>query len=169
MRLNSKRLWQVVITAVCLLMILFVFSNSATPAAGSEAQSSRMLTLLQGILDALHIPVTLTVRFVRKLAHFAEYAVLGGLLTVCARAYTENFRRLWLVTAISAGAVAVCDELIQAVTPGRSCQASDMLLDFAGAVFGAAVTVLLLAVCLRKNKEGDADARQGGQRDPLRP
>ena len=139
------------LTVLCVLLCGWIFSNSATPAAGSDVQSSRVLDFLQGILDGLRIPLTLTVKFVRKTAHFVEYAALGGLVTCCLCSYGVR-RPQWKATGISATA-AVCDELIQAITPGRSCQASDMLLDACGAVCGAlALFVLFWLWNRRKNR-----------------
>ncbi|MBQ3140606.1 MAG: VanZ family protein [Clostridia bacterium] len=145
---RKKFFLRAALTALCVLLCGWIFSNSATPAAGSDAQSGRVLQMLQSILDQWNIPLTLTVRFVRKTAHFVEYAALGGLLFCCVSSYTPH-RRFAKTAAVSA-AVAVCDELIQLVTPGRSCQISDMLLDVCGAVCGGAAVLLLFWVYSRR-------------------
>ena len=152
MLIERKKIFvRAALTVLCVLLCGWIFSNSATPAAGSDAQSSRALIFLQGVLDGLRIPLTLTVKFVRKTAHFVEYAALGGLLTCCICSYGVR-RPQWKAFGISAAA-AVCDELIQAVTPGRSCQVSDVLLDTCGAGCGAlAFFVLYRLWNRRKNR-----------------
>jgi VanZ family protein len=68
----------------------------------------------------------------RKLAHFAEYAILGALLV---RAVGNS------VTAVVAGvAYAATDELHQHFVPGRHAAFRDVAIDAAGVLVG----VLLL-------------------------
>ncbi|HBE14760.1 MAG TPA: hypothetical protein DCY72_00720, partial [Ruminococcaceae bacterium] len=47
--------------------------------------------------------------------------------------------------------VAVIDEIIQLFPAGRSCQVSDMLLDFCGVAF-AAVIVMLIIPAIENNR-----------------
>jgi VanZ family protein len=67
----------------------------------------------------------------RKLAHLAEYAILGALLL---RAVGER------VPALVAGvAYAVSDEIHQTFVPGRQGSVLDVLIDSAGVVIGILV------------------------------
>ena len=67
----------------------------------------------------------------RKLAHAAEYAVLGALL---ARALASAS------TAVVAGVLyAVTDELHQTLVPGRQGSVRDVVIDAAGVVAGVAL------------------------------
>jgi VanZ family protein len=64
----------------------------------------------------------------RKLAHFAEYAILGALLVRALAAY---------VPAIAAAiAYAISDEIHQAFVPGRYASALDVAIDAAGVLIG---------------------------------
>lgn len=64
----------------------------------------------------------------RKLAHGAEYAILGALLE-------RWLRRPWL--ALAAGSLyAATDELHQAFVPGRAGVPTDWAIDTAGVVIG---------------------------------
>ena len=73
--------WHVVI----LVYICFIYGNSLTPASISSQESGFLLEKVRGAMESLgweHL--WLTEHIIRKTAHFAEYAVLGGLT---ARAY----------------------------------------------------------------------------------
>lgn len=72
----------------------------------------------------------------RKLAHLAEYAVLGALL---ARALT----RLWPTLALGV-AYAASDELHQVFVPGRQGSPLDVALDGVGVALGALAWIHLL-------------------------
>lgn len=72
----------------------------------------------------------------RKLAHLAEYAVLGALL---ARALT----RLWPTLALGV-AYAASDELHQVFVPGRQGSPLDVALDGVGVALGALVWIHLV-------------------------
>lgn len=82
---------------------------------------------------------------VRKAAHASEYAVLGLLLTGgLADGTKKRLYRIgapWLVGSI----YAVSDELHQMFVPGRSCQATDVMIDSFGVCFGVLVGQLLWA------------------------
>lgn len=64
----------------------------------------------------------------RKLAHAAEYAVLGALLV-------RALGRPWVAVAIGA-AYAVSDELHQATVPGRTGSPRDVAIDAVGLAVG---------------------------------
>ena len=73
----------------------------------------------------------------RKLAHVAEYAILGALL---ARAVSSPW------TAVTLGTIyAISDELHQHFVPGRQASALDVAIDAAG----VAVGVLAIRVAAR--------------------
>ncbi len=67
----------------------------------------------------------------RKLAHFAEYAVLAALLY-------RAVGQAWAAVAI-AGLYAATDELHQTLVTGRHGSPRDWLIDVAGAVTGVAL------------------------------
>jgi VanZ like family len=70
----------------------------------------------------------------RKLAHAAEYAILGVLLL---RALEHAWGAFWLTTAY-----AVTDEIHQMFVPGRVGSPLDVAIDAAGAAVGIALVVL---------------------------
>jgi VanZ family protein len=71
----------------------------------------------------------------RKLAHAAEFAVLGVLLL---RALEHAWAAFWLGTAY-----AVTDEIHQALVPGRLGSPLDVAIDAAGVAVGIALALRL--------------------------
>jgi VanZ family protein len=69
-----------------------------------------------------------------KLAHVAEYGVLGALLRRAAR---SRGRWSWLFAVGIAAAVGGLDEIYQSTVPGRFSSPYDWLADLAGALIGA--------------------------------
>lgn len=78
---------------------------------------------------------------IRKLAHFAEYALMGILLYVMWRPWKKRSRRLYLFLILWVLVSAAGDELHQLFVAGRYASPADVLLDTCGGAFG----VLLLA------------------------
>ncbi len=74
--------------------------------------------------------------YIRKLAHFGEYALLGFCLALPLYAY--RIRKGWLLLSaqLISSLYAVSDEFHQSFIPGRTPQLRDVLIDSAGAFAG---------------------------------
>ena len=83
----------------------------------------------------------------RKIAHFVEFACLGGLLTWLYGMLDKHL--LWAVA--SGFCVASVDETIQRFVPGRGPRFTDVMLDTAGVVCG--LLILLAVTRLHKKKQ----------------
>ena len=87
--------------------------------------------------------------FIRKCAHFTEFAVLGGLtFNALARwqARTGWQQAVW--AALGGLLVAISDEIHQAFVPNRGPAVTDVLIDFSGVLCG----VLLLWWIFKRRK-----------------
>ena len=130
------------------LWITFIFARSAQPADASVAESAVFHEFLVRLFPWM------TDHFVRKLAHFTEYAILGALLHADFRLLVRGAVLLPLGLSI---VVACFDEfVIQVHTPGRSGELRDVLLDS----FGAAVAISF-ALLLRRRKGRATHGRAG--------
>ena len=105
------------------LWLWFIFARSLRDANASDAESGAVLELIRKLLPFV------TMHGVRKLAHFTEFFILGGLLFLDWRLWGRG--GLWLPPAVGIAAAAA-DEFLQTSVPGRSGQLSDVLLDFSG-------------------------------------
>lgn len=142
---------RVLLTALCALAVGFIIYNALQPAVKSAGQSSTTVSTLQKVLayfapnsplatatgeayDKLHA-------FVRGAAHFAEYALLGGLAAWCCFSYTRV--RKWMgVPVLGVTVLAAIDEILQKFVAGRGAQFSDVLIDVAGGYFGIGFAIL---------------------------
>ncbi len=124
---NRKRF--LICLAAFLAWTAFIFCRSLQPAAASESESRQALDLLARL-----VPFPLSMHFVRKAAHFTEFAILGVLAGLTFSAWRT---RGWLLPGAMAGLVAaLCDETIQLFVPGRTGKLPDVWLDAAGVSAG---------------------------------
>lgn len=127
--------------------ILFIFSNSAAPGPASSGQSHQVAILVSGN-NSLPAGSRLE-EILRKLAHLAEYALLGFLSILCLRTFTPYLSRHFVWPCLLGLAVAAIDEAIQINTPGRTALVTDVLLDFCGVMLGTLIAAGLLAILRR--------------------
>ncbi len=149
--------WRLVCLAADLLWLAFIFSMSLTSAQASTVQSQAATQQLDKLLTALPLPVAPAPEMlVRKLAHFAEFAVAGVLAALTLAALVPGARGSLLrsphigTAALAGLAVALCDETLQLSSPGRSAQVTDVWLDWAGYLTGILLCIGLLRLAVRR-------------------
>lgn len=124
---------------ILLIFILaFIWGHSCMSIARSREESSHVLEFLKPFLELFVGEGNVTLHLVRKLAHFTEFAVLGGVLALLLP-LTWKGRLLGAACGLLTGFI---DETIQ-IFSDRGDQISDVWLDFAGAFFGLLVFSLL--------------------------
>ncbi|GLC83387.1 VanZ family protein [Lacrimispora brassicae] len=142
-----KKRW--IWTAVTLLYIMFIFSNSMKPAKISSADSGWVLRMAQESFGSMGISTRwLTEHMIRKTGHFSEYTLLGILLYGWVKSYGFPTERRYFIRLTAGFMVPFVDETIQLMVEGRSGQISDVWLDCGGVAFG----LLLAALLLRYNR-----------------
>ncbi len=134
--------FRVLFTLFALWAVLFIFRNSMETADLSSSRSTAFTALLNGVLSSLGISA-LSEGVVRKLAHFAEFALLGFLLTLCVRVYTPRYLRYCCWPLLIGLCVANLDETIQLYVDGRSSSVIDVWIDFGGVCSGLAAGLLV--------------------------
>lgn len=81
---------RIVFTLFLLSTIVFIFMNSSEIGPLSSLRSQKVTDYLNSFLSRLGVGTVLTVHMVRKLAHFAEYCLLGFWLMLTLRVYTRR-------------------------------------------------------------------------------
>ena len=132
---TKKRLTFCSILLVAILA--FIWGNSAMPGQASGALSGWVGAVLSKILPFLATENGL--HFLRKAAHFSEFAALGMILSWLFGMVAN--RKLWQgILPLLCGAAAACiDETIQIFSPGRYCSIIDVLIDCSGVLTGILV------------------------------
>ena len=143
----SQRSYRILLWCASVFGVLcFIFAHSLSPASSSSEESRSFLDVLRVLFPSL------THRVVRKLAHFAEYALLGAhfaLLPYLSRMRTRILYPSLLFCGIP---VALVDEGIQRFVPGRGASLVDVLIDFLG-YLSALVFVFALLLFLKRRKK----------------
>ena len=150
------------LVAVLLAMgIIFFFSSQTAEASGNT--SGRLVRAVLNVIapdfdllpkakqDTLHFTVTVAIR---KLAHFAEFALLGFTLMqlICTIQRRRKIKAGWLFAWGIGTFYAMTDELHQMFVEGRGPGLWDVVIDSAGVLAGAAV-LLLLQYFIRRREQ----------------
>lgn len=158
MKENGKRvkLAQILIFGIMtILLICFIFSNSTQSRSESAGRSSAVMDFLKPILDPNgRIDDSAFHHFVRKAAHFTEFAALGFSLMGLSDSFSWKNQKQWLflMPPLVSLFVAAADEIIQIFSPLRGPGILDVLLDFSGALFGVACMLGVLLL-IRRSRE----------------
>ena len=134
--MNKRRL---MLFLALFLWILFIFGHSLQPAAASTQESDSVRRLLSLLLRC-----ELASAFVRKLAHFVEFWVLGALAACFFAGWAGRLPQTLFYSAVLGMMTALCDETIQLFVAGRDGRILDVWLDFAGSCTGAAMVLAVL-------------------------
>ena len=126
---------------------LMIFARSMQPAEISSQESGAVLELLRRIL-----PMDLTMRQIRKAAHFGEFAVLGALAQLMFGGLCRTWKGSLLFAVVAGLVIALCDETIQLFVLGRTGQVKDIWLDLSGAVSGALIASAIRFLARRNRK-----------------
>ena len=145
-----------------LLAVGFIFSNSLEPREVSNDRSNEIVDEVKPIVDPQDtIPRGTFNHYVRKTAHFLEFAALGFCLMGLSDAIGRK-RRIPRVPAVLLAAllIASTDETLQFFAAGRGPGVKDVLIDFSGAACG----LVLMLLCLNSGKNERNDQNERGKR-----
>lgn len=134
--------------AVVILIMIFIFIQSALPADLSSMESN---VIVQMLAQFVSIDPESISYVVRKAAHFTEYLILGCALVPVMREHGKKAILAWLIGS----AYAVTDEIHQYFVSERSCEIRDMCIDSCGVLVGVLIGLLIIrlwAVHTRKQR-----------------
>jgi VanZ family protein len=95
--------------------------------------------------------------YLRKIAHFILYAILGGFLE--ATLLNTNLKKGYLKVIFAAVIglfYSITDEFHQTFIDGRSGEVADVLLDFCGVLFGISICLVIykiIKISAKNNKK----------------
>lgn len=135
---------RILFTVMVVMCVAFIFYNSSQVAEVSGEISGKVTALSNEALSYLPVDITLSEAIVRKLAHVAEFALLGLLFTFCLRVYTRRLIAFSAWPLLFGLFIAVCDEFLQKFIPGRSGQIRDIFIDFIGVCGGTAAAIFIV-------------------------
>ena len=122
-----------ILSGVCMGLIFWFSSREA-------GQSAHQSEIILKIVRAIFGENAFSDFIIRKAAHFCEFALLAFLFNF-ALLYTTGKKHIPLGIALTS-LYAASDEFHQLFVAGRSCQASDWLLDTCGGAAGAIFLII---------------------------
>ena len=164
MKDNKKIILRIVLTSVTALFIAWIYSNSLKNAEESTAQSGKVLSLIREVFAFLFpkSDLVISMHFVRKAAHFCEYAMLGFLFFYTLKSYDIQTLLSSAIAWTASIAVAFLDEGLQFFSEGRAPAMLDVGIDALGALCGviAAATLLFIAVAIIKRRKRKRESEE---------
>lgn len=144
---------RVLFIALCLLVIAYIFSNSLKTGEVSSKQSSSVVDTIQDCVGSIAPDSKIATTkglgykkmhaFVRRMAHFSEFAVLGVLLVCTYFCFTHKKKGLFIPLIILL-AVACIDEVLQGFMAGRVADITDVVMDVLGGLSGGMVALAVI-------------------------
>lgn len=150
---GKRKIYVIISWVLVAAVMIFIFLMSS---ANGETSSAMSNSLLMRIIELTGLDISS--HFIRKAAHFSEFAALSFLLSNAVFA-TFNTKKSTLIAFPLACLYAVTDELHQLFSDGRACSVKDMLIDSSGALLGAIIFSLIILIYIknieRKNDNGN--------------
>ena len=150
--MTGKR--KILLTVLSLLLVCnlaFIWGNSLVSRSDSHDLSVGVLGFLPGFIRDLFPNQEQLVHIVRKMAHFTEFACLGGLscglLAAWGKVKLHPFFHVWAGGFFAAA----INETIQIFTGGSS-PLQDVWLDFAGFTTGMTLVLLIIRALVQHSK-----------------
>lgn len=154
----AKKIILFILLAACMVMI-FLFSSQNAEISGnlSEGITYRIACIFiqdfktfsmerqTEIVEGMHF-------YIRKAAHFSEYALLGLLTFLNACQYFRKTGTRFLITLSLCLLYASADEFHQLFTDGRCGSPVDVMIDFSGAAAGTLFIFVILLIINRIKK-----------------
>ena len=126
--------------AVCIVLIAVnlavIWGNSLMTGADSGAMSGSVMEFVRNLLNLPESVEAQLHHFIRKAAHFTEFACLGILMTWLLGMLGQKGLQLASCPVFLGLAVACVDETIQIFTEGRASSLVDVWIDTCGAAAG---------------------------------
>lgn len=138
-------LFRILFTFFAIATTCFIFYNSLEIGLASSERAKEVARILNEYLSRAGLE-PLSYYAIRKLAHFAEFTLLGFWWTLCLRVYTRRYIRHISWPLLLVNFTACCDETIQTYVIDRSGNIRDVWIDFAGGCTGifAGLCVIVL-------------------------
>ena len=152
---KKRKALSAALICLCIATVAFIWGNSMLGSKASSDVSNSVLGALDPIIRRFGI-VSRDDLWLRKLAHFTEFAALGAELLFLAAVNRRSGFQTASNCAFASLLVALTDETIQLVS-GRNSQVLDVLLDFSGALTGILIAWLICRIikrhCRKRTKQ----------------
>ncbi len=147
--------------------LVFIFVNSSLPPEVSSEQSTAVGGFITSFIPKESSLYDFVTEYMRKIAHFTEYGMLGIELSVYVLLYGKRRIREGLLTLAVPFFVGFADETVQ-IFSGRGPSVSDVWIDIGGFIFfgaisyGAQLSVYYIYRAIAKRVRDRDEVREDG-------
>ena len=158
---KREKIISVILWLVSALWIAFIFANSLQTGTESGQMSGSVTDTINSLLGAIHPSLHVSHLFVRKAAHFCEFAMLALVLCFAVRSVTrkndaKKNNIFWIFTALLCSVITgAIDETIQLFVDGRGGSVIDVFIDSAGAACTTLAFFFVLWLVKREKKTNE--------------
>ena len=154
--MKRKTLFMVFIILTVAVMSAIFFFSSQNASSSSDTSGSVVRIILSVFVRGFgdmsssrqNELVTRYGGFIRKCAHFSEFAALGFFFT--SSLLLKETERIYLKSFVFGAVYASLDEIHQLFSDGRACSPRDVLIDLSGFTAGLIVSALIAYIIERK-------------------
>lgn len=139
---------RILLYSATVALLLFIFGMSSMSGDKSTEVSVGLLNIINSFLIKMGLNGMASDFFIRKLAHFCEYTLLGILYILDIMSIFGINGRKPILSLPFGILTAVLDEYSQGFAIGRSPQLKDVFFDSAGVLCGISAVIIIL--CLIK-------------------
>ena len=153
-KVRKHRALTAALIVLTVLQLAFIFGQSLLDAPSSSGESGSVLDFVKPFFELFVGKGNVTETLVRKCAHITEFAVLGALSASLSFVIGKRRPLHFVFVLLCTLAAAVTDESIQLLSPGRSGEIRDVLIDVSGAVSGIVLTLAVIFIIIRIKGRG---------------
>ena len=140
---------------LCVISMILIFNFSADNADESGQKSAEVTEKIVQTVDPSIVEKPIEEQqkvyetvgsYVRKAAHFLEFAALGLFVSIIVNTIYPDFLRRFFMSLGACALYAVTDEIHQIFVPGRACEIADLLIDLLGVSVGILLSMAIFAI-----------------------
>ena len=140
---NNKRLFAGILVIIW-MFVIFSFSNQngVKSTSTSNVVTSAIVNVATNVTNKEYTRTEVKKKiedstfYIRKMAHFTEYLILGILVLNYLSTYGKLNKRMLMIALIICYLYAISDEIHQIFIPGRTAKVLDTLIDGSGSLIG---------------------------------
>lgn len=157
----NKNIIRVILIVLLIATFVRIFCFSSQDGEESSAVSRKVTTAVtQNVkkiqdMDSKQRELTLDKieHFIRKIAHFSIYTLVGILMMALMSTYDIAKRKQILISIFIGMMYATSDEIHQYFVPERTALFTDVLIDTAGVCLGALIVLVALQIYIKIRKK----------------
>lgn len=155
--LNRKTIVKIISWMAVILWMLLIYTSSAQIADDSNELSKgitqSIIEIVESIIPGNNISMDSFNYLIRKSAHFFTYLILSLLVLNAVRKSGVFGIKSFTISLAICALYAISDETHQLFVPGRGGQATDVLIDTFGAMFGIGIYGVISRVIQKENQK----------------